>query len=85
MGESVAMVAHCTGHKQSCEANITPYEQRTKSFLIRNGRHGCRAPASYHKESLQLVNSQLSHPLKHHRVSVQFKLQSCLKGTKTYN
>ena len=53
----------CTGQKRSCKANITPYEQRTKSFLIRNGRHGCRAPASYHKESLQLVNSQLSHSL----------------------
>ena len=63
MGESVAMVAHCTGQKQSCNANITRYEQRTKSFLIRNGRHGCGGPASYHKESLQLVNSQWSYPL----------------------
>ena len=57
MGESVAMVAHRTGQKQSCKANIIPYEQRTKSFLIRNGRHGCRSPASYHKESLQLVTA----------------------------
>ena len=65
MGESVAMVAHCTGQKRSYKANITSYEQRTKSFLIRNGCYGCGAPASYHKESLhQLVeNSQLSHSL----------------------